>query len=99
MGEKSDLKLMYSLDGKKFKPLESILDLPDELETFTLDDQEAFNETMKVLNRQHTVTIRIDNSHLLTSKILYVLAGKSNNWLRRHGIPMRRKAYLKRRKT
>ena len=88
---KSKAKLICSLDGKEFKPLESILDLPEELDTFTLDDQEAFNETMKVLNRQHTVTIRIDNSHLLTSKILYVLAGKSNNWLRRHGLPMIRR--------
>ena len=87
-------KLFYSVDGKEFREFKGIGDIEGaELETTTLADQQAMNDLFEAFYKPHTVTYSFNNSFVLASKFLHVLCGKSNNWLRLHGLPMvRRKA-------
>ncbi|HWT74322.1 MAG TPA: hypothetical protein VN258_06345 [Mobilitalea sp.] len=84
-------KLMYSLDGNEFKKF-SLDDIPSEsqLEITTLADSPCPSDIL-YNPYEHTLTFDINTSHPLISRILHILYGKSNNWLRMHGYPMIRK--------
>lgn len=88
----STQKLMYSLDGEEFKEIKAEDFVTDpEIELTTLADENAMRGFYENFCKPHTFTLEIVGPHVLTSRILFRLAGKSNNWLRMHWYPMIRK--------
>ncbi len=95
MGEKSDAKLMYSIDGKEFRELIEIpslsdtveqADIPIDMDWFRHPQEMTMSFTSKI--SQFTLwSIFMDKATL----IKYCQSIQSNNWLRRHGLPMRRR--------
>lgn len=99
MGEKDDnAKLIYSIDGKKWTKLTDIksfpeqLEQPEQLEATQLDDY-----VFRIYGGEMTLTCNTNPLKLLgivfgeSDLIRYCKSIHSNNWCKRHGLPMRRK--------
>lgn len=92
MGEKDEnTKLMYSIDGKEFKEISEIPNLATAAE-------ETDCENIEWLRHPQELTFACDINPLqllgifLDEPTLKMYARTlTNNWLRRHGLPMRRK--------
>lgn len=91
MGEKSDAKLMFSMDGKSFQDVPEINELSMEVQE---DDRQPLTYTLK--GGEMTFSCKISPLTLLgifmgqATLIRYCQSIKSNNWLKLHGLPMRR---------
>jgi hypothetical protein len=92
MGEKSDVVLMYSIDGNEFREISEIPDLATVAEETNCNNIDLFRHPRELI-----LTGSISTLHLLgifldeASFRQYSQSTKSNNWLRRHGLPMRRR--------
>ncbi|MBE6061868.1 MAG: hypothetical protein E7215_17155 [Clostridium sulfidigenes] len=87
MGEKSDAKLIYSLDGKgwtQLQPVNAQPNPPEQLETTPLNDyvSHVFGGDL---------TIRISRKQSRRLMEIIIPREFKNNWRKLHGIPMRRK--------
>lgn len=95
MGEKDEnIKLMYSLNGKNFeevKPIDSLCDVSHEDIVTTYKDGFKGGEMSFTCNGS-TWSELLEAVLGRTSFIRYCQLTKSNNWLRRRGLPMRRMA-------
>ena len=91
MGEKSDAKLMYSIDGKEFMEVSEITDLATSSEEADITKVEWFRHPQELtftcdINPLQLLGIFLDEPTLkMYARTL------TNNWRRRHGLPMRRK--------
>ena len=92
MGEKSEAKLMYSIDGKEFRELSEMPDLVTLAKDLEVDVERlirpCYGSFECNISQLDLMRIFMDEVTL----IRYCQATKSNNWLRRHGLPMRRRA-------
>lgn len=104
MGEKSESKLMFSLDGNGFREIKSpILEV-----TNLYDEPDIINKiSEEELKAEHAISsyFNITNKGLLFLRIMGIEPTTENiyqyrhmlhkispnNWLRRHKLPMRRK--------
>jgi cell division inhibitor SulA len=88
MGEKSDAKLMYSIDGKEFRELGEIpeVTISHDIPNGDIDDFGLHSSTMSA-----SLTIKLSKKQ--SRRLMEALFPRefTNNWLRRHGLPMRRK--------
>jgi len=94
MCEKLDIKLMFSSDGEKFTELKELNGLntnrivepppQDDLKSIGMGGKMTFSHK---LNPLELMGIIIGKQEL----IRYCQSVKSNNWLKIHGLPMRRK--------
>jgi hypothetical protein len=91
MGEKSDAKLMYSMDGEHFTEISELPEInsvaaENDIDDFGLHDLKGGSMTVKLTNRQ------------VVRKLMAILTPRefTNGWRRRHGLPMIRKAALRR---
>lgn len=95
MGEKSDAKLMYSIDGKEFIEISEIPDLATAAEETDCKNVDWFRHPQELTfscGVHPLMLYRIFMDEL--TFIRYCQATKSNNWLRRHGLPMIRRGRL-----
>jgi hypothetical protein len=92
MGEKSDAKLMFSIDGKEFREISEIPDLATVAEEANCENIEWFRhpQEMTFSCSVHPLMLyRLFMDEL--TFVRYCQSKQSNNWLKRHGLPMCRK--------
>jgi hypothetical protein len=91
MGEKSDVKLVYSIDGKELREISEIPDLVTLADDLEVDVdrliQPSYGSFEFNISSLALMRIFMDEATL----IRYCQTIKSNDWLKRHGLPMRRR--------
>jgi hypothetical protein len=86
MGEKSDAKLMYSIDGKEFREIGDPVNISHDIGGLDIDDFGLHSSTM-------SASFTINLSKKQSRRLVEILIPRQfkNNWRKRHGLPMVRR--------
>jgi hypothetical protein len=86
MGEKSETKLMYSIDGKEFREIGEPVTISHDIGNSDIDDF-GLNSTTMI----GSFTIKLSKKQTRRLREILTPRESTNNWLRRHGLPMIRR--------
>ena len=86
MGEKSDAKLMYSIDGKDFQEIGEPVTISHDISDSDIDDFGLHSSTMSA-----SFSIKISKQQSRQLVEILIPREFKNNWRKRHGLPMIRR--------
>lgn len=93
MGEKSESRLMYSLDGKEYQEISHPTIDNSDIE-FINTDIDDFGLNSSTMSGSFSIKLSKKQSRRIAE--LLTPREFTNNWLKRHGLPMRRKYHGRR---